>query len=136
IRCAPTRPPRARRSARLLFHLVEHVGEGELGELLRSPFAHEQLAERGPLVVVDTHSIVPDATAMSTFETVPVVLAGPTPSALVDVVAEGDELTTLASAIEQRPLASVALALLLRGSERRTIGDGLVAESAVYSVLQ
>jgi enoyl-CoA hydratase/carnithine racemase len=33
-------------------------------------------------------------------------------------------------------LASVALALLLRGSERRTIGEGLVAESAVYSLLQ
>jgi hypothetical protein len=34
------------------------------------------------------------------------------------------------------PDASATLALLLRGSERRSIADGLVAESAAYSVLQ
>jgi hypothetical protein len=115
---------------------VERVGETELSRLLRSPFPHEELAERGPFVFVDTPSIVPDAAAISTLATVPVVLAGPTPSALVDVAVEERELPALASAVEARPLASVALALLLRGSERRTIGDGLVAESAVYSVLQ
>ena len=35
-------------------HLVERIGEDELGRLLRSPFAHEELAERGPFVVIDT----------------------------------------------------------------------------------
>ena len=54
----------------------------------------------------------------------------------MDVAAEGDELAELDSAVEANPLASVALALLLRGSERRSIGEGLVAESAVYSMLQ
>jgi enoyl-CoA hydratase len=117
-------------------HVVERVGEKELDRLLRSPFAHEELAERGPLVFVDTASMVPDAAALSTLEAVPVVLVGPSPSPLVDVAAEGDELTDLASAVEHHPLASVALALLLRGSEGRTIGEGLVAESAVYSILQ
>ena len=117
-------------------HLVERISEAELGPLLRSPFAHEELAERGPFVVIDTPSIVPDAAAVSTLETVPVVLAGPTPSPLVDVVADGDGLDALESAVERRPLASVALVLLLRGHERRSIGEGLIAESAVYSVLQ
>ena len=117
-------------------HLVERIGGSELDELLRSPFAHEKLAERGPLVFIDTESIVPDAAATSTLETVPVVLAAAEPSPLVDVVADGDDLVALGSAIEARPLASVALALLLRGSQGRSIGEGLVAESAVYSMLQ
>ena len=95
-------------------HLVERVGAAELGQLLRSPFAHEELAERGPFVFIDTQSIVPDAAAMSTLETVPVVIAGPTPSPLVDVTAEDDELAELAAAVEANPLASVALVLLLR----------------------
>jgi Enoyl-CoA hydratase/isomerase len=116
--------------------LVERVSETELTQLLRSPFSHEELAERGPLVFVDTQSIVPDAAAMSTLATVPVVLAGPKPSPLVDVVADGDELTALAAAVAARPLASTALVLLLRASEQRSIGEGLVAESAVYSTLQ
>ncbi|HEY6474077.1 MAG TPA: enoyl-CoA hydratase/isomerase family protein [Acidimicrobiales bacterium] len=34
------------------------------------------------------------------------------------------------------PVAATALALLLRGAERRSIAEGLVAESASYSVLQ
>ena len=117
-------------------HLVERVGDAELGQLLRSPFAHEELAERGPLVFIDTQSMVPDPAAMSTLETVPVVIAGPTPSPLVDVAVQGDELAELDSAVEGNPLASVALVLLLRASERRSVGEGLVAESAVYSMLQ
>lgn len=115
---------------------MERVEEPELGRLLRSPFAHEELAERGPLVFFDTRSIVADAATINMPATAPVVLAGPSPSPFVDVAAEGDELAELASAVEARPIASVALALLLRGSERRSIGDGLVAESAVYSTLQ
>lgn len=115
---------------------MERVGDAELSELLRTPFTHAELAERGPLVFIDTQSIVPDPAAISTLETVPVVLAGPEPSPLVDVVADGDELDVLAAAVEARPLASVALVLLLRGSQGRSIGEGLVAESAVYSMLQ
>ena len=41
-------------------------------------------------------------------------------------------LTTL----ESRPVASATYALLLRGQERGSIDDGLVAESSAYSVLQ
>jgi hypothetical protein len=43
---------------------------------------------------------------------------------------------TLLAAIERAPIAAATLALLLRGAERRTVEDGLVAESMAYSVLQ
>jgi len=45
-------------------------------------------------------------------------------------------LDRLVSTIGTAPLAATAVALLLRGSERRGIGEGLVAESATYSALQ
>lgn len=40
------------------------------------------------------------------------------------------------AAVSAHPLAATALAILLRGAERRTIDDGLAAESACYSMLQ
>jgi enoyl-CoA hydratase/carnithine racemase len=57
---------------------------------------------------------------------------------LLDVVLPaGDSLLEdVIAGVEAHPLASHALALLLRGQPRRGIDDGLVAESAVYSVLQ
>jgi enoyl-CoA hydratase/carnithine racemase len=55
------------------------------------------------------------------------VLLGPEDEALAD---------DLVAAIEAHPLASTALAVLLRGGESRDIDDGLAAESAVYSLLQ
>ena len=56
---------------------------------------------------------------------------------LVDVVV-GDAVaaTRVVEAIDERPLAATALALLLRGADRRSVPDGLVAESATYSLLQ
>lgn len=51
------------------------------------------------------------------------------------VVPTADELDRLRSSIAARPKAAAALALLLR-SEPATIEDGLVAESAAYSMLQ
>ena len=53
------------------------------------------------------------------------------------VVAEGDpELGALTENLGAFPIASASLALLLRGQPGRFVDDGLVAESAVYSVLQ
>lgn len=72
-----------------------------------------------------------------------VVVAGPgCPTApglmaLVDVAATSDvDLSAIAAGAERSPLAAQAAALLLRASERRSIEDGLVAESAVFSALQ
>ena len=45
-------------------------------------------------------------------------------------------LDRLVATIGAAPLAATAVALLLRGAERRGIGEGLVAESATYSALQ
>jgi enoyl-CoA hydratase/carnithine racemase len=56
---------------------------------------------------------------------------------LGDVVAEREEaLSEIVANVEAHPRAAVALALLLRGQPRRSLEDGLVAESAVYSMLQ
>jgi Enoyl-CoA hydratase/isomerase len=57
--------------------------------------------------------------------------------ALIDVVA-GDllEVDEIVGAVTRFPVASVALALLLRGRERRSLDEALVAESATYSMLQ
>jgi enoyl-CoA hydratase len=74
--------------------------------------------------------------------TLPAVIVGVGPhdhpdAALVDVIAaDADEAAELAHATASRPLASAALALLLRHGEDRTIAAGLVAESATSSRLQ
>jgi hypothetical protein len=52
------------------------------------------------------------------------------------VLTEDDDLAEIVATVEAHPRAAVALALLLRGQPRRTLEDGLVAESAVYSMLQ
>lgn len=55
-----------------------------------------------------------------------------------DVVVTPDDpmLDAVVEMVATRPLAAVALAILLRASERRSVEDGLAAESAVYSLLQ
>ena len=58
-------------------------------------------------------------------------------AALVDViVGSTKEARTLAGVVRQRPLASVALALLLRHDGERSIAAGLIAESTTYSMMQ
>ncbi len=72
-----------------------------------------------------------------------VVVAGPgcQPSGaglgLVDVcAASDDQVQDVVAGFEGSPLAAQATTLLLRGAERRSVGDGLVVESAVFSALQ
>jgi hypothetical protein len=55
---------------------------------------------------------------------------------LVDVVPDGSTWEPVLDQIATTPQAAVALALVLRGSERRDVEDGLVAESVTYSMLQ
>lgn len=52
---------------------------------------------------------------------------------IVDDTAAADEIVR---AFDRNPLAATALAMLLRGGGRRTVADGLVAESSTYSLLQ
>jgi Enoyl-CoA hydratase/isomerase len=53
------------------------------------------------------------------------------------VVDEGDPaLDRIAANVTEHPITAATLALLLRGQDRLSVGQGLVAESAAYSVLQ
>ena len=84
----------------------------------------------------------PDLAALSaTFESLPCVLvAEPGSDATllpyVDTQPEDDDLDAVLATAARVPLAATAYALLLRGSSRRSVGEGLVAESATYSALQ
>jgi hypothetical protein len=87
----------------------------------------------------------PTAGAVDRLTSLPFVVVGITRGtvdagwlALCDVAApEGDpSLDPITANLEAHPVAAATLALLLRGQERRTLDDGLVAESAAYSVLQ
>lgn len=56
---------------------------------------------------------------------------------LADVVAaDDDELAAIRASVDRTPLATMAATMLLRGSEGRSVADGLHVESAVYSALQ
>jgi enoyl-CoA hydratase/carnithine racemase len=87
----------------------------------------------------------PDGHALANFSSLPFVLIAVGDSdpgsrwhELADVsVAEGDDsLDDMVAMVAARPIAAISLALLLRGAGQRSTGDGLVAESAVYSTLQ
>lgn len=55
----------------------------------------------------------------------------------LDVAVDGDDdLDRIAESVDAHPNAAVALALLLRGGDQRSIAEGLVAESATYAALQ
>lgn len=59
----------------------------------------------------------------------------PVAATLADVVACGDDLGLLLGRAGEHPVAATCLALVLRGSERRGVNEGLQSESAVYSTL-
>jgi Enoyl-CoA hydratase/isomerase len=118
-------------------------------------FGGEALALRMPPVVLVDLASDPSswkmkssgATSLAGFLSVPCVVVGVgefvllddigSASALIDVVAsEPEEADELVAAVIRNPVASVALALLLRGREGRSLDEALVAESATYSMLQ
>lgn len=100
----------------------------------------------GELVVITsppTASPASRAAATERLAGLPVVLVAAPGVALDDVAdladlaaVDDDELATIAAAAAGAPLAAVSAAMLLRGSEARTVGESLHVESAVYSALQ
>lgn len=87
----------------------------------------------------------PGDTAAENRASLPFIVVGVTHGAvgerwleLCDVVVEqGDvALDRIAENVSEHPLTATTLALLLRGQHRLSVGEGLVAESAAYSVLQ
>ncbi len=113
----------------------------ELIEALLVPGEPEVAAQ---LVVVHGRATAPPqrlADAVERLATLPCVVVGaPGDRAepeLVDAWAADDgDLQAVTATVAGAPLASAALALHLRGADRRTVADGLVAESALYSALQ
>jgi enoyl-CoA hydratase/carnithine racemase len=134
--------------ARLVELASSVAGRGELAALgggaVVVDLEGEGAAADGAAPTADGHA--PGAVAVADL---PVVVVGVAPGAgspadrglpgadLVDVVVGDDAAAArVVAAVDARPLAATALALLLRGSERRTVPEGLVAESATYSLLQ
>ena len=125
---------------------------GELAALLRIGEASEvfSAAVGVPVALVelgrDDETL---ADAAPNLASVPCVLVGLTePGApdlasgglgpALDVVVErgADVVDSVVGAVQANPGAATALVMLLRGGEQRTIDEGLVAESATYSLLQ
>ena len=132
--------------ARLVELASSVVGRGELAALgggaVVVDLEGEGAAADGAAPTADGHA--PGAVA-----DLPIVVVGVAPGAgtpadrglpgadVVDVVVGHDAAAArVVAAVDARPLAATALALLLRGSDRRTVPEGLVAESATYSLLQ
>lgn len=97
-----------------------------------SGLAHEQLG--GSIVLLtDSASATADIPHLAAL---PAVLVSHAPTHLADVVVPESELDVLVDAVRRAPLASLALVMLLRGSEDRLLEQGLLAESTTYSMLQ
>lgn len=117
----------------------------ELLEALTAPVEPELAGE---LAVVDPPPSALDAdrlaAAVDRLAVLPcVVVAAPGWPAdhpacpLVDVVAgDDDEVAAIEATVRRSPISAAALVLHLRAGGRRSVEDGLVAESALYSALQ
>jgi hypothetical protein len=104
-----------------------------------------EVDEPGPMVVdVPSTFEVPDVEELcARVRLAPRVLVGVgalggSAQPLFDVATDssGAGVDEIVETVETNPRASAALAILLRGAEERSIEDGLVTESAVYSMLQ
>lgn len=118
--------------------------DAELTELLDSPLAADELA--GPaasVVVVEPGGPAPDQAGCLRLRSLPcVVIAvdrppGSAPPPFADLVVEEpvSSVDEVLAVVDAHPFAATALVLLLR-SGPLGVPDGLVAESAVYSMLQ
>jgi enoyl-CoA hydratase/carnithine racemase len=128
---------------------IHRLTATEFATALAGPEPAEALSDpKGSVVVVALDDRSADVTlpplALATLPSVVVGAAAPAIPAgadlvdLVDVVvpSDGDELDATIDALAANPQAAVALALVLRGSETRSVAEGLQLESAVYGTLQ
>jgi enoyl-CoA hydratase/carnithine racemase len=117
---------------------VLELSAGELLDRLTPGSIDRDLVDPAGVVVVLGADGEAAAQLVDRVATLPAVVVGPPALvAVTDVVPESDaDLDAVIAAVGRNPLAATALALLLRHSETRSVPDGLVAESAVYSTLQ
>jgi enoyl-CoA hydratase len=100
----------------------------------------------GAVKVALHHGVpTPEEGTREALASLPFVVVGVTNGAVDDrwldlcdvTVADGEEaLERIEDNLEQHPITASTLALLLRGQQGLPIGQGLVAESSAYSVLQ
>lgn len=121
-------------------HLVDSLRLSRLVELASNGTGRAELvATCAGEVVVDLEPCRADPGVLATL---PLVVVGIGDHAglgadLVDVVVpDPGAAAEAADAVRRWPKAATALAMLLRGASGRTVTDGLVAESATYSLLQ
>jgi enoyl-CoA hydratase/carnithine racemase len=93
--------------------------------------AHEELA--GDIVIVESDGTTLDP---SLVRSLPALLVADHQEPVADVIADATSLGDIIDAMRHHPNSALALTLLLRGSEERSVDDGLVAESLTYSMLQ
>ena len=123
---------------------MQRLSLGDLVELSRSCSLAETIGGEiaHPVVVLHSGSgACPPASFADDLGSLPCVLvaepgSSPTLLAFVDVAPSPAELKGVLNATRNAPRAAIALALLLRGSDVRTVDEGLVAESTTYSMLQ
>jgi hypothetical protein len=114
-----------------------------LATLVSSPFAAESLSDaEGFVVLTSPDGTDADAEVAARLASLPCVVIGRgrSPGArppMADVVPEDGVATVddLLRAIGENPTAATSLAMLLRHGHH-SLGPGLVAESAVFSLLQ
>jgi hypothetical protein len=108
---------------------VSDLGTGE-GAAPNTVGGVEPAAGGGCVVVTDPGDVTAGLPLV-------VIGVGPHPHPVYDVVVpDGAGADEVRVAVEANPVPATALALLLRGGDRRTTHEGLVAESATYSALQ
>jgi enoyl-CoA hydratase/carnithine racemase len=120
---------------------VDLLTPADLWQRLDGPDGQHPPGEQ-PVVVVDLDGPGPARPDEMTerVAAAPYVVVGlgatETAPSFVDVAVAEAELDAVLAAIAQAPIAATAYALLLRGSGSRSVGEGLIAESATYSMLQ
>ncbi len=90
------------------------------------------------VVVVDLDKGDAPAFDLGVTDVVVGIASGDVTDARCDLVLAPDDnaLESVVDMVHKHPIASVAFVQLLRGSEQRSVADGLLAESALYSALQ
>jgi hypothetical protein len=122
-----------------MARVLELTG-ADLLQRIAAGFGEDLLDPAGVVVVLrpDGMPPAPPGDLVARVGLLPAVIVAPSPlAAVADVVPESEtDLEAVVAAVEARPLAATALAMLLRHGDGRSVADGLVAESAVYSTLQ
>jgi enoyl-CoA hydratase/isomerase-like protein len=122
-----------------MARLLELTG-GDLLERLAAGFGEDLLDSTGVVVVLRPDGMPPGppGNLVERVGLLPAVIVAPPPlAAVADVVPESDtDLEAVVATVAAHPLAATALAMLLRHGHGRSVAEGLLAESAVYSTLQ